>query len=626
MIRIFFVLLIAAQMLIAGAWPSKQISANLSAQRNLTVEELLIRTKNAAGGNAWDIARTLRIRWKAKEGGLDGVVIETDDLASVRYKDTSDFGIRSSAYAFNREVIWSQDSSGISHVEGDAGVREATINEAYRRSVAYWYADRWPATIDYKGQEQDGEQRFHVLRIIPQRGKPFDLWFDTTTYLLSRILEPTDTGILKVFLWDYRAIENLKVAFRVRVQLPTGTVNTYEAETLEVNPAFPGAHFNIPPPPAPDFSITGNANSAVMPMEMVNNHIYVRARLNNKGTFRFLVDTGWGTSSITPEVAKSLGLTTRGSQKTMGAGEGVAEVGFTKVAIMQFGNVQLRSQSLIVTSAFDGKTRDDIRDFGGLIGYELFKRFVVKLDFDAGTMTLTLPAQFTNRGKVATVPFKLSNTIPVVRGDVDGTEGEFIVDSGFPGSLTTYNSFNTKNRLSEKLNPKFDTITGWGIGGPVRAGIVRSRFFKLGKETLNDLVLQLSLLTKGSLADTHLAGAIGSELLKRFTVTFDYSRSLMFLERNRSFGHREIFDRSGMYLSKRPNWFEVMDVVKGGPADQAGIRTADRIVSINGKPTHKWTAPEARVKFKGPPGTLVHLIVVRDGSRQRAALKLRDLI
>jgi hypothetical protein len=624
LIRIFSVLLIAAQMFIAGVWPLKQTL--ITAQNDLTLQELLLRTKNAAGGNAWDGVRTLRIRWKAKEGGLHGVVIETDDLASMRYKDTSDFGIRSGAYAFNREVISSQDSSGISHVEESSGVRAATINEAYRRSVAYWYSQRWPATIDYKGQEQDGDQLFHILSVAPERGKPFELWFDGKTWLLSRILEPTDTGMLKVFLSDYRAIQNIKVPFLVRVQLPTGAENTYEAEKVEVNTAFPDTNFSIPPPPAPDFSIAGNSDSATMPIEMINNHTYVRARLNNRGPFRFVVDTGWGTSSITPEVAKTLGLTIRGSQKTVGAGEGVAEVAFTKVASMQIGNVHFRSQSLIVTSAFDGKTRDAVGDFGGLIGYELFKRFVVKLDFDAGTMTLTLPARFTYQGKGTTIPFKLSNTIPLVRGEVDGVEGEFIVDSGFPGALTTYNSFNTKNRLIEKLKPRLQAITGWGIGGPVRAAVVRSKVFKLGDESINDLLLQLSLLTKGSQANTQLAGAIGSELLKRFTVTFDYSRGLMFLERNKSFGHRQVFDRSGMYLNKRSNWFEVMEVVEGGPADRAGIRLADRIVSIDGRKASGWTLPDVWLKLRGPVNTRINMTVERAKSTHQVVVVLKDLV
>jgi predicted aspartyl protease len=567
------------------------------------------------------------IRWNAREGGLNGVIDEADDLVGVRYRDNSDFGVRSGSYGFNRKLVWAQDSSGLSHVEESSEAREGTINEAYRRSLVYWYPERWPAEVDYKGEKQDSGLSFHVLGITPEGGRPFELWFDETTYLLARIVENTGTGMLKVFLSEYREIEKLKVPFLVRVQLSNGAENVYRVEEFKVDPPLTETYFNVPPPPPPDFVLSGNASSVTVPFRLINNHIYISARVNGEGPYSFVVDTGWGTSSITPEVARSLGLQVRGSQKTMGAGEAVAEMGFTKVKKMQLGGLQLLNQSVVVTSSFDGKTRDAVKNFGGLFGYALFKRFVIRLDFGAGLMTLTLPAQFTHRGLRASVPFKLSKNIPLVRGEIDGVSGDFIVDSGFPGSVTFYGSFITKNNLVTRFHPRFETVTGWGVGGPVRAGVFRAQRFKLGEVSLNDLVVTTErVATKGSHADPNLAGAIGGELLKRFNVTFDYSRQVMFLEKNRSYGRREIFDRSGMYLNKQSDWFEVIDVVAGGPADQAGIKTGDRIVSIDGKQASRLSAPEVKLKFKEPGRTRVSLIVKRNGSPRKVQLLLRDLV
>src|SRR5205814_7054034 len=115
---------------------------------------------------------------------------------------------------------------------------------------------------------------------------------------------------------------------------------------------------NLPPPPLPDFFLSRNASSVTVPFKLINNHIYISATVNGEGPYSFVVDTGWGTSSITPEVAGSLGLQVRGSQKTMGAGEAVVEMGFTKVKKMQLGELQLLNQTVVVTSSFDGKTRD----------------------------------------------------------------------------------------------------------------------------------------------------------------------------------------------------------------------------------------------------------------------------
>jgi len=544
----------------------------------------------------------------------------------MRYVDAWDFGVRSGAFGFNHKIVWSQDSSGISQVQDAVDARQGVTSEAYRRSLAYWYPERWRAQMEYAGEQQDGELRFLVLRIKPEGGRPFELWFDRSTYLLARIVEMTATGPLRVFLSDYREIDRVKVAFQVRVQVSTNNQNIYRVKEVELNSQVADSRFNIPEPPRPDFVFERNVSAVTLPMQLINNHIYVTGWLNGQGPFKFVMDTGWGTSSITPEVAKRLGLMTRGAQKTIGAGEGTAEIKFTKVARMRFGGVQLRNLPLNVTSAFDGKTRDAVSNFGGLIGYELFRRFVVKLDFERQRLILILPSRFSHPERVTTIPFKLSNTIPLVRAEVDGFEGEFLVDSGFPGSVTLYHGFIEKNQLLTKFKPKFEAITGWGIGGPVRAGITRAEIFKVGEETIHDLVVTLSLIKKGTQANSYLAGTIGSELLRRFTVTFDYGRREMYLERNANLEEREVFDRSGMYLNKGRAWFDVVEVVKGGPADQAGIRTGDKIVSMDGKRASAWTMPNVRSRLRGPVETRINLILERDNSRRRVVLILKELI
>ena len=222
-----------------------------------TVQQLLIRTKQAAGGSAWDRVHSLNITWKAREGGLQGLVYETDDLVGVRYRDRWDFGVRSGAFGFNGTIVWSQESSGLSQIEEGHDTREGTINEAYRRSLAYWYQERWPANFEYKERKQDQGSEFHVLKVTPRGGRPFELWFDTSSYLLRRIVENTATGTLNVWFDDYREVNNVKFAFLVRVRLSTGTENVYKAQTVVINRRFSAARFDRPPPPTP--GTTGTA-------------------------------------------------------------------------------------------------------------------------------------------------------------------------------------------------------------------------------------------------------------------------------------------------------------------------------------------------------------------------------
>jgi predicted metalloprotease with PDZ domain len=52
-----------------------------------------------------------------------------------------------------------------------------------------------------------------------------------------------------------------------------------------------------------------------------------------------------------------------------------------------------------------------------------------------------------------------------------------------------------------------------------------------------------------------------------------------------------------MYLKKENDWFEVLDVVAGGPADEAGIKIGDRILSLDGINASRLTSGAA-IKVK----------------------------
>ncbi len=56
----------------------------------------------------------------------------------------------------------------------------------------------------------------------------------------------------------------------------------------------------------------------------------------------------------------------------------------------------------------------------------------------------------------------------------------------------------------------------------------------------------------------------------------------------------------------------VVSPIKGFPADRAGLKPKDAIVSINGEDTSNLTADVAAAKIRGPKGTTVTLKIVRD--------------
>jgi C-terminal processing protease CtpA/Prc len=79
-----------------------------------------------------------------------------------------------------------------------------------------------------------------------------------------------------------------------------------------------------------------------------------------------------------------------------------------------------------------------------------------------------------------------------------------------------------------------------------------------------------------------------------------------------------------MWLERTERGFEVVDVVAGGPAEEAGIKPGDVIVTLDGKPISAWLLPDARIRLKASEGTRIRVSLER--SKRELELKLRDLI
>ncbi|HEY7393652.1 MAG TPA: S41 family peptidase [Gemmatimonadaceae bacterium] len=69
----------------------------------------------------------------------------------------------------------------------------------------------------------------------------------------------------------------------------------------------------------------------------------------------------------------------------------------------------------------------------------------------------------------------------------------------------------------------------------------------------------------------------------------------------------------GASIDVRDGWLTIVAPLPGGPALEAGIRTGDRVVKVDGKPIHDLTVEEAQKLLRGVPGTKVKVTVERPG-------------
>jgi hypothetical protein len=590
-------------------------------------QDVLARARLAAGGAAIDAIRTTHAHMTLATGGLTGKASSIEDNLAGRFVDSFELGPVKGANGFDGQTSWSQDASGQVRVEGAEEARQVAANEAYRRSYSL-FTGRRPGKIEYLGVQQDGPMGFEILRVTPEGGRPFDLWIDSESHLPARAIEKTGTRTGTTYYSDYRDVQGTKVAHSLRVNLGDPKYDTVlTIDSIAFNGAVDVAQFAMPAPPPHDFGFAQGGSSVTVPFELANNHIYVDVKLNGRGPYRLLCDTG-GANIATPALAAELGLKTEGQIEGAGVGEKSEDIALTKVDRLEVGEAFLENQVFYVFPLGEFGRVEGVAAHG-LIGYEVFKRFIVRIDYENHRLTLTDPASFKYTGAGVRVPFRFKDHIPQVQGEIDGIAGTFDLDTGSRSTLDLMGPFVEKNGLMAKYRPKFEGVTGWGVGGPSRSAIARATQLRLGEVTVERPVIELTLQTKGAFTDQYVAGNVGAGVLKRFNLVFDYREQVIYFERNANDALPDVFDRSGMWLNAGEGnaYLEVIDVIAGGPAESAGIRVGDHIRSVDGVAAGELKLYELRQRFKtAAPGTGIELKLVRAGKAAAARLVLRDLV
>lgn len=115
--------------------------------------------------------------------------------------------------------------------------------------------------------------------------------------------------------------------------------------------------------------------------------ILVDVHANGRGPFQFAIDTGTSTTTITPEIAKQLGLQTT----PVGAGTtGGAPVDFSAGSLQSFqlGGAKIDGMAVVVADFFEMLSSAIGAKLDGIVGYNFLRNYKVVIDYPGETMTL----------------------------------------------------------------------------------------------------------------------------------------------------------------------------------------------------------------------------------------------
>lgn len=607
-----------------------------------SVPALLARNREATGGARWAEVAFIEQKATLALAGLTGEALTIDDVRDGRTFTRYTLGPMKSVEGFDGAKRWRIDPSGEVVVDDSADALARSATAAWLGRHGHFQADS--AAYRIVGKKRDGEKSATAVLATPPGGAPIELWFDDESGLLVRTVQQQGSVSVATRFEDYRAVSGEGggpgVLIPFRFAIDSGDPRNAVTLTLSSAALTSSAAESFSPPVASDahISFKGAERETEVPFELINNHIYIRGAVNGKPV-RFLVDTG-GLNLLTRDAVKRLGLTSEGKLGGSGVGDEMVDVAFAKSKSLAIGGLTV-AEPLFYVYDFADLLRIEGVDFDGLVGFELFHRFVVRIDYAAGKLRLMDPARFTPPTGAIGVPFVLADRTPLIEGEIDGVPARFTIDTGSRASLTAASPFVKKHDLQKRYQPRFETVTGWGVGGPVSSSPVRFAEVRLGRSggpgspvvAVKGVLGDLFTGDKGAFADPRADANLGGGILRRFTVTFDYGKRLMYLEPNAAAGSPDPYDRAGLFLiypkqGKRSGLLEIAAVAPGSPAERAGLVAGELIGAIDGAAVRSKELAQWRAALRdGAIGKKVKLVVTREGGAKRQVeLTLAELV
>jgi len=361
-----------------------------------------------------------------------------------------------------------------------------------------------------------------------------------------------------------------------------------------------------PPSPPHDATLRGQTR---VPVSMRGGYPVIPVTIN--GTrLRFILDTG-GQNVLTTTAAAKAGVRLEGRGIVNGGGGGIASIRYGFARSVRVGAAEMRHQPFIVLPPRALPPCD------GIVGYELLARFAARLDMAHGALALAPHANAFIRGSKP-LPFVYFDRQPQVNGSLDAIPGTFSIDTGSSLTGQVAAPFVRAHDLTLRLKAKIATYAE-DVGGRYPIYLVRAHELRLGDATISNPLLDLMTKSSTFSNDTVIAN-IGSALLKRWIIVFDYPHQTLALQPGGDPSGNIVHDRSGMFLTTHANDLAVGQVLSGTPAAKVGISAGAILAAVDGRRVAAGDLGRVRSLLRGAPGTRIELLL-KDGSTRELTLQ-----
>lgn len=408
-----------------------------------------------------------------------------------------------------------------------------------------------------------------------------------------------------------------------------------------------------------------------VPIVLINNLVFIPIKVNGV-ELNFLLDTGVEETILfsledNPEVnfynSEKISLRGLGSDAAI---EGLK----TTNNILELEGVKANQQLIyvILDQSFNLSSQIGI-PVNGIIGYNFFKDNLVRIDY-ASKKVIFYKNDDKNRKKIEKKFDKTAITIdrfkPYLMGITEfdnlDIDVKLLIDTGNSDSVWLFQNLSSQIKVPSK---NFEDFLGKGFSGDIEGRRARIANFSFDRYNFRRPIVAFP--DSSSIRNVRMVkdriGSVGGEILKRFSIVFDYKNELLYLKRNSRFNEPFGYNKSGIEIKHNGiQWvketvrmetvplsggisfdkngnnvtndfkykfelkpiYEIANVRKNSAAAKCGLLVGDIIISVNKLPAYKFSLEKLNELFKSEDDKWIYLEVERGGKNLKFAFQLID--
>lgn len=400
------------------------------------------------------------------------------------------------------------------------------------------------------------------------------------------------------------------------------------------------SHFSLFSQNPLGFSLLKKNQEVELSFQNESNLIVVPIIINNKGPFNFILDTGSESGMIFDKwiIGENNLVNARTVPIYSGEGNKVTDLLVANNLDIQLKGVLGKQQSMLVFQDNDLDIKNTLGvDATGLLGSELFNRFIVEVNYEKKSIRLYEPATFKAPRGFRKVDIDVRDLRPFIEVELKQkgrkkTKVNLLIDTGASSALFLDADNNDEIVIPEKnIKHTIGSSLSGNIYGKVgrinKVKVGRFKFFKVVTSFPENWNIQKEVKdTDGNLVRY---GTIGSDILSRFTVIYDYFNEVIYLKKNDTFNDRFYFNTMGIRvvaLGDALDEFYISEIIPNSPAEEMDFKVGDELIAINGRPIYYYKFSEINTILRAKPRTRTTLILKRDGILLKQRVKHKRIL